>query len=82
MLTKRNKKKNVDARLIWSYDIFQSLETLDNGKPYTNALGDINFAVKVVRYYAGWADKIQGKTVPAGKLFARAQLFKTNNVVS
>ena len=46
--------------------MFQSLETLDNGKPYTSALGDINFAIKVIRYYAGWADKIQGKTIPAG----------------
>lgn len=41
---------------------------MDNGKPYINAIGDVNFAVKVVRYYAGWADKIQGKTMPTGRV--------------
>ena len=44
----------------------QSLETLDNGKPWTSAFNDLTFAIKVVRYYAGWADKIQGKTIPTG----------------
>lgn len=41
-----------------------SLETLDNGKPYKSAVGDIYFSIQVVRYYAGWADKIHGKTIP------------------
>lgn len=45
--------------------ILQSLETLDNGKPYTAAYGfDIPEAAKVLRYYAGWADKNHGKTIP------------------
>jgi aldehyde dehydrogenase (NAD+) len=25
---------------------------------------DVNYTVKVLRYYAGWADKNHGKTVP------------------
>jgi aldehyde dehydrogenase (NAD+) len=42
------------------------IESLDNGKPLTYArYMDIPFAIKVIRYYAGWADKIQGKTVSA-----------------
>lgn len=42
-----------------------SLETLDNGKPFTAAYNfDIPASVKALRYYAGWADKIQGKTIP------------------
>jgi len=42
-----------------------SLETLDNGKPYTAAYGfDIPEAAQVLRYYAGWADKNHGKTIP------------------
>lgn len=42
-----------------------SLETLDNGKPYTVAYGfDIPAAAKVLRYYAGWADKNHGQTIP------------------
>ena len=45
--------------------ILQSLETLDNGKPYTASYGfDVPAAAKVLRYYAGWADKNHGKTIP------------------
>jgi len=42
-----------------------SLETLDNGKPYSNSWAvDIPAVVSCLRYYAGWADKIHGKTIP------------------
>lgn len=42
-----------------------SLETLDNGKPYTNSFsGDVELVIKNLRYFAGWADKLQGKTIP------------------
>ncbi|XP_014241818.1 aldehyde dehydrogenase, mitochondrial-like [Cimex lectularius] len=49
-----------------------SLETLDNGKPYVMAYSsDIPSAVSVLRYYAGWADKIHGKTIPCdGNFFS------------
>ncbi|XP_004571368.1 aldehyde dehydrogenase, mitochondrial [Maylandia zebra] len=41
------------------------LETLDNGKPYAVAYAvDLPTVVKVFRYYAGWADKWEGKTIP------------------
>ena len=51
------------------YDPFnlQSLDTLDNGKPYQDAMEDINFSIDSMRYYAGWADKIHGETIPVGK---------------
>ena len=42
-----------------------ALETLDNGKPYKDSLYiDVPMTVKCYRYYAGWADKIHGKTIP------------------
>src|SRR3954471_21218486 len=42
-----------------------ALETLDNGKPYRDAIAaDLPLTVKCYRYYAGWADKIHGKTIP------------------
>lgn len=41
-----------------------SLDTLDNGKPYTESLGDVEYSIKTLRYYAGWCDKIHGQTVP------------------
>ncbi|NBJ69227.1 MULTISPECIES: aldehyde dehydrogenase family protein [Clostridia] len=41
------------------------LETLDNGKPYHVALeDDIAGTVEHFRYYAGWATKVLGQTVP------------------
>jgi aldehyde dehydrogenase (NAD+) len=46
-------------------DELAALESLDNGKPVSDAkLGDIPLAISVLRYYAGWADKIQGATIP------------------
>jgi aldehyde dehydrogenase (NAD+) len=42
-----------------------ALESLDNGKPYRDALAaDLPLTVKCYRYYAGWADKNHGKTIP------------------
>ncbi|CAH8632328.1 unnamed protein product [Heterobilharzia americana] len=42
-----------------------SLETLDNGKPFKDAYNiDLDLVIKCYRYYAGWADKYHGKTIP------------------
>src|SRR5688572_8765463 len=42
-----------------------ALESLDNGKPYRDSLAaDLALTIKCYRYYAGWADKIHGKTIP------------------
>ncbi|OIV93905.1 hypothetical protein TanjilG_05608 [Lupinus angustifolius] len=47
-------------------DDIAALETWDNGKPYEqSAQIEIPMLVRLVRYYAGWADKIHGLTVPA-----------------
>lgn len=41
------------------------LETLDNGKPFSASYNvDLDLTLKCYRYYAGWADKNQGKTIP------------------
>lgn len=41
------------------------LEALDNGKPLNESLNvDLPLVISIYRYYAGWADKIQGKTIP------------------
>lgn len=46
-------------------DELAALESLDNGKPIADSLAaDLPLTVKCYRYYAGWADKIQGKTIP------------------
>lgn len=41
-----------------------TIETWDNGKPYSVALNeDLGEVASVLRYYAGWADKIHGQTI-------------------
>ena len=46
-------------------DYLARLETLDNGKPYRISLTrDTVGTPKIYRYYAGWCDKIVGKTIP------------------
>ncbi|CAH8521128.1 unnamed protein product, partial [Dicrocoelium dendriticum] len=41
-----------------------ALDAIDNGKVFSSALGDIQLSVGVIRYYAGYADKIHGKVIP------------------
>ncbi|KAM0279918.1 hypothetical protein ACHAQH_004359 [Verticillium albo-atrum] len=44
-----------------------TIETLDNGKPLSASLSsDIPDLISVLRYYAGWADKIHGQTMDLG----------------
>ena len=48
-------------------DELATLESLDNGKPrHVARAADLPLAIACYRYYAGWADKIQGKTIPIG----------------
>ncbi|KAK9278351.1 hypothetical protein L1049_027916 [Liquidambar formosana] len=43
-----------------------ALETWNNGKPYEQAAkSELPLFVRLFHYYAGWADKIHGLTVPA-----------------
>jgi acyl-CoA reductase-like NAD-dependent aldehyde dehydrogenase len=61
------------GRLLWKLaDLIEEnaaelaeLETLDNGKPLRVSLkGDMPAAVKHLRYFAGWAGKLEGATIP------------------
>jgi len=46
-------------------DELAQLETLDNGKPISESRhADLPLVIDCMRYYAGWADKIAGQTVP------------------
>lgn len=44
-------------------DLLAAVESLDNGKSISLAKGDVSSAVGCIRYYGGWADKIEGKTI-------------------
>jgi aldehyde dehydrogenase (NAD+) len=41
-----------------------ALESLNSGKIITDARDDVQGVVNILRYYAGWADKIEGGTIP------------------
>ncbi len=46
-------------------DELAELGTLDNGKPLKESRhGDLPLVIDCLRYYAGWADKIHGRTIP------------------
>ena len=47
-------------------DEFARLETQQNGKPFFESKIDVAMTVETLRYYAGWADKITGATLPVG----------------
>jgi acyl-CoA reductase-like NAD-dependent aldehyde dehydrogenase len=61
------------GRLLWTLgerltvriDEIARLETLHNGKPITESRHiEVPMAIECLQYFAGWADKIQGETVP------------------
>ncbi|MBM3970365.1 MAG: aldehyde dehydrogenase family protein [Planctomycetes bacterium] len=46
-------------------DELAALESLDNGKPISDArAADLPLSIDCIRYYAGWADKLTGDTIP------------------
>ncbi|HEY2825302.1 MAG TPA: aldehyde dehydrogenase family protein, partial [Gemmatimonadales bacterium] len=50
-------------------DEMAKLETLHNGKPFFESKIDVAMTVETLRYYAGWADKITGETLPVEGAF-------------
>lgn len=56
---------NLADLVLKNFDELAALESLDNGKPLSfSKAADIALTEKTYRYYAGWADKIHGKTIP------------------
>eukprot|EP00243_Klebsormidium_subtile_P004722 TRINITY_DN18879_c0_g1_i1.p1 TRINITY_DN18879_c0_g1~~TRINITY_DN18879_c0_g1_i1.p1 ORF type:complete len:496 (+),score=204.07 TRINITY_DN18879_c0_g1_i1:148-1635(+) len=78
------------GKIIWKFaelieqhaDELAKLETLDNGKPYSISRAvDVPHVVKHFQYFAGWADKIQGKTIQADGPFMAYTLHEPIGVV-
>lgn len=44
-------------------ELLAAVESLDNGKSISLARGDVGAVIACLRYYGGWADKIEGKTL-------------------
>ncbi|XP_028811801.1 retinaldehyde dehydrogenase 3 [Denticeps clupeoides] len=50
--------------------LLATMETMDTGKPFLQSFFvDLEGSIKTLRYYAGWADKIHGKTMPVDENF-------------
>ncbi|XP_071387394.1 retinaldehyde dehydrogenase 3 isoform X3 [Centroberyx affinis] len=48
----------------------KTMETMDTGKPFLQSFFiDLDGSIKTLRYYAGWADKIHGKSLPVDESF-------------
>jgi len=58
-----------------------ALESLNCGKTITDSVGDMEGVCNTLRYYAGWADKIEGKTVPVRGSFLSYTLRQPVGVV-
>jgi aldehyde dehydrogenase (NAD+) len=71
------------ADLIAKYaDELALLETLDTGKVISDSrAGDIPLTIDTFQYYAGWADKIYGETVPVAGNFLNYTLREPVGVV-
>ncbi len=79
------------ARLLWKIgdlvdkynEELGTLETLDNGKPiFESRQIDMPMVAEVFRYYAGWATKIHGETVPVRGPFLHYTLREPLGVVA
>lgn len=71
-------------RMIWRIaegitaraDQFAELESIDNGKSVAVAKAvDVTWAAEIFYYYAGWATKIEGRTVPVSVPWAPGGKF-------
>jgi aldehyde dehydrogenase (NAD+) len=58
-----------------------ALESLNCGKTIVDARGDMQGVVNTLRYYAGWADKIEGRTIPVRGSFLSYTLRQPVGVV-
>src|ERR1700722_11952109 len=58
-----------------------ALESLNSGKTITDSVADMEGVCNTLRYYAGWADKIEGKTVPVRGSFLSPTLRQPVGVV-
>ncbi len=64
-----------------NFDEIARLESLNCGKTITDARGDIQGVCNTLRYYAGWADKVEGRTIPVRGPFLSYTLRQPVGVV-
>ncbi|MGH9779503.1 MAG: aldehyde dehydrogenase family protein, partial [Candidatus Acidiferrales bacterium] len=79
------------SKLLWkiadliekNIDEFAYLETIDNGKPiFESRYVDMPMVIEVFQYYAGWATKVHGETIPVRGPFFNYTLREPIGVVA
>jgi acyl-CoA reductase-like NAD-dependent aldehyde dehydrogenase len=74
---------NIGERVLARADELARLETLHNGKPiFESRQIEIPAAAECFQYYAGWADKIHGETIPVKGNFLTYTLREPVGVVA
>jgi aldehyde dehydrogenase (NAD+) len=58
-----------------------ALESYNCGKTITDSKGDLEGVVNTLRYYAGWADKVEGRTIPVRGSFLSYTLRRPVGVI-
>lgn len=58
-----------------------NLESLDNGKPFSDSFSDVEMAIATLQYYAGFADKIHGKTISTGTYTSTDQNINPSRIL-
>lgn len=81
--TDRGKVLSKLADLIMEHrDELAALETMDNGKPISDARNiDVPLVADCFEYYAGWANKVHGETIPVPGPFLNYTLREPIGVV-
>ncbi len=70
------------ADLVESHsDELAALESLNSGKTISDSKGDMEGVCNTLRYYAGWADKVEGRTIPVRGSFLSYTLRQPVGVV-
>ena len=62
-------------------EVLASLESFNCGKTITDSRGDIQGVANTLRYYGGWADKLEGRTIPVRGSFLSYTLRQPVGVV-
>jgi acyl-CoA reductase-like NAD-dependent aldehyde dehydrogenase len=73
----------ISGRILERVDELARLETIHNGKPiFESRQIEIPAAAECFEYYAGWADKIQGETIPVKGNYLAYTLHEPVGVVA
>jgi len=74
---------NIGEKLMERADDIARLETLHNGKPiFESRRIEVPAAADCFRYYAGWADKVHGETIPVSGNYLTYTLREPVGVVA